>query len=109
MQVMALLLRNGNEVPWCGAMPEPNLAAEFDVHGNIISKYHAPNGWQYPLVALYQQIAVPNQGQAQQLSPVDQLRWLLIRLSENWHRYRVFDWQPDVPWTNNDTKQVIGK
>jgi len=21
----------------------------------------------------------------------------------------VFDWQPDVPWTNNPTEQVIGK
>ena len=60
-------------------------------------------------VALYQQVSVPRQAQAQALSPVDQLRWLLIRLSENWQRYRVFDWQPDVPWTNNDSEQVIGK
>ncbi len=39
----------------------------------------------------------------------DQLCGLLIRLSENWHRYRVFDCQPKVPWTNNDTEQIIGK
>lgn len=31
------------------------------------------------------------------LTPLDQLRLLLIRLAENWRRYRVFDWQPDVP------------
>jgi hypothetical protein len=31
---------------------------------------------------------------------LDQLRFLPARLVENWARYRVFDWQPDVPWTN---------
>lgn len=45
----------------------------------------------------------------QPLSPLDQLRQLLLRLSEHWPNYRVFDWQPDVPWTNNDTEQVIGR
>ena len=28
-----------------------------------------------------------------QLSPLEQLRNLLIRLSEHWPRYRIFDWQ----------------
>jgi transposase-like protein len=42
-------------------------------------------------------------------TPVEQLRFLLIRLAENWARFRVFDWQPDVPWTNNPTEQVIGR
>jgi hypothetical protein len=37
------------------------------------------------------------------------LRNLLIRLSEHWHTYRVFDWDKDVPWTNNGTEQVIGR
>jgi hypothetical protein len=40
---------------------------------------------------------------------VDQLRRLLIRLSENWHHYRIFDWQPEVPWTNNCIEQMIGR
>ena len=31
LQVAALLCRNGNEVPWGGAFPEPDLAVEFDV------------------------------------------------------------------------------
>jgi transposase-like protein len=61
------------------------------------------------LLALYQQVGVARQGRDQEWSPVDRLRWLLIRLSENWHRYRVFDWQPEVPWTNNGTEQMIGR
>jgi len=40
---------------------------------------------------------------------LEQLRYLLIRLSEHWISYRLFDWQPDVPWTNNGTEQVIGR
>jgi hypothetical protein len=40
---------------------------------------------------------------------VEQLRDLLIRISEHWPSYRVFDWQKDVPWTNNGTEQVIGR
>ena len=62
----------------------------------------------HQLVELYKQVAVPRQGRGQKLSPVDHLRGLLIRLSENWHRFRVFDWQPEVPWTNNGTEQAIG-
>jgi hypothetical protein len=37
------------------------------------------------------------------------LRLLILRLSENWARFRVFDWHPDVPWTNNPTEQVISR
>jgi hypothetical protein len=40
---------------------------------------------------------------------LDQLGFLLARLIEYWARYRLFDWQPDVPWTNNPTEQVIGR
>lgn len=62
------------------------------------------------LLALWRQIPQTRQGRnGSQLSPLDQLRFLLVRLAENWRRYRVFDWQPDVPWTNNPTEQVIGK
>jgi transposase-like protein len=43
------------------------------------------------------------------LTPLAQLRNLLIRLSEDWQNYRVFDWQQDVPWTNNGTERVIGR
>ena len=34
---------------------------------------------------------------------------VLIRLSDYWDNYSVFDWQPDVPWTNKYTKQAIGR
>lgn len=61
------------------------------------------------LFDLWKQVNVPRRNPNQPLSPVDELRLLLIRLSENWHRYRVFDWQPEVPWTNNTTEQMIGK
>src|SRR6266540_981051 len=36
-QVAALLRRNGNEVPWGGAVPVPNFAVELDVHCYSIS------------------------------------------------------------------------
>ncbi len=42
-------------------------------------------------------------------SALSQLHELLIRLSEYWTSYRVFDWQKDVPRTNNGTKQAIGR
>jgi len=61
------------------------------------------------LFDLWKQVAVPRRNPDLPFSPVDELRLLLIRLSESWHRYRVFDWQPEVPWTNNTTEQVIGK
>jgi len=43
------------------------------------------------------------------LSPLGQLRNLLIRLSEHWPSYRLFTWQNDVPWTNNVAEQAIGR
>lgn len=62
------------------------------------------------LVALWKKIPENRAGRKDQpLSPLDQLRHLLVRLSENWARFRVFDWQPDVPWTNNQTEQAIGR
>jgi transposase-like protein len=62
------------------------------------------------LLQLWRQIPETRQGRnGSELSPLDQLRFLLVRLAQNWARYRVFDWQPDVPWTNNPTEQVIGK
>jgi len=62
------------------------------------------------LLELWRQIPETRQGRSgSELSPLDQLRNLLVRLAEHWAHYRVFDWQPDVPWTNNPTEQVIGK
>jgi transposase-like protein len=62
------------------------------------------------LLQLWRQIPETRQGRkGTELSPLDQLRFLLVRLAQNWARYRVFDWQPDVPWTNNLTEQAIGR
>jgi transposase-like protein len=62
------------------------------------------------LVALARQLPPSQMGRARsEYTPLDQLRSLVVRLSENWARFRVFDWQPDVPWTNNPTEQVIGR
>jgi hypothetical protein len=30
-------------------------------------------------------------------------------LSENWDRYTTFFSDPEIPWTNNLTEQVIGR
>jgi transposase-like protein len=62
------------------------------------------------LLQLLRQIPETRQGRNRsEYSPLDQLRYLILRLVENWARYRVFDWQSDVPWTNNPTEQVIGR
>lgn len=60
------------------------------------------------LFELWKEVKVRRKGSGA-LTSVDQLRNLLIRLSENWDRYCTFYWQKDVPWTNNGTEQVIGK
>ena len=61
------------------------------------------------LYELWKQIPERRARPGQALSPLSRLRDLLIRLSEHWPSYRVFDWDKDVPWTNNGTEQVIGR
>lgn len=61
------------------------------------------------LFELWKQIPERRAARRGTLSALDQLRLLLIRLSERWNNYRVFDWDRDVPWTNNTTEQVIGR
>lgn len=61
------------------------------------------------LFEIWKQIPERRFGQSGERSPLEQLRYLLIRLSEHWDSYRVFDWQKDVPWTNNGTEQAIGR
>lgn len=61
------------------------------------------------LFELWKQIPERRTGQSGERSPLEKLRNLLIRLSEHWNSYRVFDWHKEVPWTNNGTEQVIGK
>jgi transposase-like protein len=61
------------------------------------------------LFELWKQVPEKRAGQAGDRSPLEKLRYLLIRMSEHWASYRVFDWQPEVPWTNNGTEQAIGR
>jgi transposase-like protein len=62
------------------------------------------------LIALWRRLPPSQMGRkGSEYTSLDQLRSLLIRLAENWAHFRVFDWQPDVPWTNNPTEQVIGR
>jgi transposase-like protein len=61
------------------------------------------------LFELWKQIPERRTLSSGSLSPLGQLRNLLIRLSEHWPSYRVFTWQKDVPWTNNITEQAIGR
>jgi hypothetical protein len=42
-------------------------------------------------------------------TPLERLRALLLRLSEHWHTYCLFQSEPAVPWTNNVTEQAIGR
>ena len=61
------------------------------------------------LFELWKQIPEKRRGQKGEQSPLEKLRYILIRMSEHWASYRVFDWQKDVPWTNNGTEQAIGR
>ncbi|MFC1923621.1 transposase [Chloroflexota bacterium] len=61
------------------------------------------------LFELWKQIPARRVGQSGPRTPLERLRNLLIRLSEHWNSYRVFDWHKDVPWTNNGTEQAIGR
>jgi transposase-like protein len=62
------------------------------------------------LVQIYRQIPANRAGRrAEPMTPIEQLRHLVARLAEDWAKYRVFDWQPQVPWTNNLTEQANGR
>jgi len=61
------------------------------------------------LFQLWKQVPQKRIGQGGDRSSLEKLRYILIRMSEHWASYRVFDWQKDVPWTNNGTEQAIGR
>lgn len=68
----------------------------------------APEGSRQ-LLELYKKLPARQTQPDQPLSAMEQLRSLSIRLSERWANFRVFDWQQDVPWTNNGSERVIGR
>lgn len=61
------------------------------------------------LYALWKQVGVRRLGSDHPLRPVDQLRTLLLRLSQHWQSYCTFQHEPAVPWTNNLSEQAIGR
>ena len=61
------------------------------------------------LFELWKKVPVRRKGVGGAITPVDQLRYLLTHLSEQWERYCTFYKQAEVLWTNNGTEQVIGK
>jgi transposase-like protein len=61
------------------------------------------------LYALWKQLPGRKSASDQPRTPLEQLRILLLRLSETWKSYCLFDQDPEVPWTNNLTEQAIGR
>ena len=60
------------------------------------------------LYALWKQLPGRHSTSAQSRSALEQLRDLLLRLSEHWQSYCTFQSEPEIPWTNNATEQAIG-
>jgi transposase-like protein len=67
-----------------------------------------PNDGGRQLLELYKQLP-GNLKRGQERTAVDEMRYLLIRLSESWERYTAFFYDPEIPWTNNRTEQAIGR
>ena len=61
------------------------------------------------LYALWKQLPGRRSKRDQARSALEQLRDLLLRLSQDWHNYSTFQSEPLVPWTNNATEQAIGR
>jgi hypothetical protein len=61
------------------------------------------------LYALWKQLAIRRSGRGKPLTAPEQLRSLLLRLSQHWQSYCTFQREPEVPWTNNATEQAIGR
>jgi len=61
------------------------------------------------LYALWKQLPGRRSKPNQSRLALEQLRDLLLRLSQDWQRYCVFQFEPRVPWTNNSTERAIGK
>lgn len=61
------------------------------------------------LYALWKQLPGRRSLPSQSRSALEQLRDLLLRLSQDWHRYCAFQAEPAVPWTNNATERAIGR
>lgn len=61
------------------------------------------------LYALWKQLPGRRSKPNQPRSALEQLRDLLLRLSQDWQNYCTFQSEPEIPWTNNATEQAIGR
>ena len=68
-----------------------------------------PATGQAELFALYEQLPAERQARGVRASPLHRLRQLVLRLSEHWSEYRLYQERTDVPRTNNRTEQAIGR
>lgn len=68
-----------------------------------------PTTGQAELFALYEQLPAERKVRGARASPLYRLRQLVLRLSEHWTKYRLYQERSDVPRTNNRTEQAIGR
>ena len=61
------------------------------------------------LYALWKRLPGRRSTPIQSRSALEQLRDLLLRLSDHWQNYCTFQSEPQIPWTNNATEQAIGR
>ncbi len=61
------------------------------------------------LYALWKRMGIRRSSHSGSLSALEQLRDLVLRLSERWEEYCTFQHEGEVPWTNNVTEQAIGR
>jgi len=61
------------------------------------------------LYSLWKRMGIKRENRAQPRSEPEQLREMLLRLSERWEEYCTFQHDGEIPWTNNATEQAIGR
>lgn len=61
------------------------------------------------LYSLWKRMTIRRSGRPKPLSSLEQLRELVLRLSQRWGEYCTFQHEGQVPWTNNATEQAIGR
>ncbi len=61
------------------------------------------------LYALWKRMGIRRSSHSGPLLALEQLRDLVLRLSQRWEEYCTFQHEKDIPWTNNVTEQAIGR
>ena len=61
------------------------------------------------LYSLWKRLGIRRSGTGKTLSALEQLRDLVLRLSQRWQEYCTFQHEAELPWTNNASEQAIGR